>query len=261
MRGRRAFASAGYAWVMSIETPEELEQLKAAGRVVAEAIRAMRSQVRPGISTGELDRVGARVFARAGARSGPSLDYGFPGTNCISVNDEAVHGIPGRRRLREGDLVKLDVTAELDGFYADACVSVAVGNAASATLRLAAASRAALNRALPTARAGAPINTIGRTVQASVQSDGYAVCTDLMGHSIGRHIHELPNIPNYEAPGLVQPLTEGLVITIEPIIAAGRGAVREAGDGWTIKTQDGSYAAHFEHTIVITAAAPLILTA
>jgi methionyl aminopeptidase len=246
---------------MSIETPEELEQLKAVGRVVAEAIRAMRNQVRPGITTRELDLVGARVFAKAGARSGPSLDYGFPGTNCISVNDEAVHGVPGKRRLREGDLVKLDVTAELDGFYADACVSVPAGNAAHSTLKLAAASRAALNRALTTVRAGIPINTIGRTVQASVHADGYAVCTDLMGHSIGRRIHELPNIPNYDASGFDQPLTEGLVITIEPIIAAGHGAVREAGDGWTITTQDGSYAAHSEHTIVVTTGAPLILTA
>ena len=246
---------------MSIETPEELEHLKAAGRIVAEAIRAMRNRVQPGISTHELDLVGARVFARAGARSGPNLDYGFPGTNCISVNDEAVHGIPSRRRLREGDLVKLDVTAELDGFYADACVSVAVGNAARSTLKLAAASRAALNCALRTARAGVPINAIGRTVQASVRKDGYAVCADLMGHSIGRQIHELPNIPNVDAPGFDQPLTDGLVITIEPIIAAGHGAVRAAADGWTFTTQDGSYSAHSEHTIVVTAAAPLILTA
>lgn len=245
---------------MSIETPEELEHLKVAGRVVAEAIRAMRNQVRSGITTGELDLLGARVFAKAGARSGPSLDYGFPGTNCISVNDEAVHGIQGKRRLRTGDLVKLDVTAELDGFYADACVSVPVGNATHSTLKLAAASRAALNRALKAARAGVPINTIGRTVETSVHSHGYAVCTDLMGHGIGRQIHEPPNIPSYAAPGFSQPLTAGLVITIEPIIAAGRGAVRDAGDGWTIRTQDGSYAAHSEHTIVITTAAPLILT-
>jgi methionyl aminopeptidase len=114
---------------MSIETPEELDALKAVGRVVAEAIRAMRSNTRPGVSTAELDDIGARVFAEAGARSGPQQDYGFPGTTCISVNDEAVHGIPGRRVLRDGDLVKLDVTAELDGFYADACVSVPVGQA------------------------------------------------------------------------------------------------------------------------------------
>jgi methionyl aminopeptidase len=246
---------------MSIETPEELDRLKAAGRVVADAIRAMRRHVRPGITTHELDVIGARVFEHAGARSGPRLDYGFPGTNCISVNDEAVHGIPGNRHLRKGDLVKLDVTAELDGFYADACVSVPVGDAPRSTLKLAAASRTALNRALATARAGVPINHIGREIQSSVQGDGYSVCADLMGHSIGRRIHEPPNIPNYDAPGFDQPLTEGLVITIEPIIAAGDGTVRQSGDGWTITTRDGSYAAHSEHTIVITAGAPLVLTA
>jgi methionyl aminopeptidase len=246
---------------VSIETPEELEHLKAAGRVVADAIAAMRAQVRPGVSTLELDAVGARVFADAGARSGPRLDYGFPGTNCISVNDEAVHGIPSRRRLQRGDLVKLDVTAELDGYYADACVSIPVADASRLTVKLAAASRTALNRALHTARAGVPINHLGRAIQSSVQADGYSVCADLMGHGIGRRIHEPPNIPNYDAAGCDQPLTEGLVITIEPIIAAGRGQVREAGDGWTIKTRDATRSAHSEHTIVITTGAPLILTA
>jgi methionyl aminopeptidase len=245
---------------MSIESPQELEHLRAVGRVVADAIRAMRAHARPGISTLELDEIGARVFAKAGARSGPRLDYGFPGTNCISVNDEAVHGIPSRRRLRKGDLVKLDVTAELDGFYADACVSVPV-QASRSTVKLAAASRTALNRALAVARAGVPINHIGATVQASVEAAGYSVCTDLMGHSIGRRIHEPPNIPNFDGPGFHQPLTDGLVVTIEPIIAAGQGAVRDAGDGWTIKTHDHSLSAHSEHTIVITTGAPLILTA
>jgi methionyl aminopeptidase len=221
----------------------------------------MRVCARPGVTTRELDEIGGRVFAWAGARSGPQLDYGFPGVNCISVNDEAVHGIPSKRRLRNGDLVKLDVTAELDGFYADACVSVAVGDAAPSTRKLAAASRAALNRALASARAGVPINHVGHTIQTAVAAQGYSVCPDLMGHSIGRRIHEPPNIPNYDAPGFDQPLTEGLVITIEPIIAAGNGAVYTTRDGWTIKTQDGSYAAHTEHSVVITAGAPLILTA
>jgi methionyl aminopeptidase len=248
-------------FTMSIDTPEELERLKATGRVVADAIRAMRRHVRPGVTTRELDLIGARVFSKAGARSGPQLDYGFPATNCISVNDEAVHGIPSTRRLRRGDLVKLDVTAELDGFYADACVSVPVGDAPGSTVKLAAASRTALNRALATARPGVAINNLGRVIQSSVEKDGYSVCTDLMGHGIGRRIHEQPNIPNYNAPGFNQPLTEGLVVTVEPIIAAGSGAVREAGDGWTLKTSDGSYAAHSEHTIVITAGAPFVLTA
>jgi methionyl aminopeptidase len=246
---------------MSIQTPEELEQLKAAGRVVVEAIHAMRARARPGVTTLELDEIGGRVFARAGARSGPQLDYGFPGVNCISVNDEAVHGIPGKRRLRNGDLLKLDVTAELDGFYADACVSVPVGKAAPSTRKLATASRTAMNRGLATARAGVPINQVGRTIQETVAGYGYSVCPELMGHSIGRRIHEPPNIPNYDAPGFDQLLTEGLVITIEPIIAAGNGAVYGTRDGWTIKTQDGTYAAHTEHTVVITTGASLILTA
>ena len=246
---------------MSIETPEELERLKAAGRVVAQAIRAMRQRVAPGVSTAELDDIGARVFARAGARSGPALDYGFPGVNCISVNDEAVHGIPGPRRLRRGDLVKLDVTAELDGFYADACMSVPVGRSAPSTLALIAAGRVALNEALRTASAGTPLNVVGRAIETVVTGRGYAVCPELMGHGIGRRIHEWPDVPNYDAPEATEPLTEGLVITIEPIISAGSGAVRQGSDGWTVTTADGARSAHVEHTIVITRGRPLVLTA
>src|ERR1700678_294524 len=143
---------------MSVDTPEELAALKAAGRVVADAIAAMERAVSPGVTTAALDAIGAAVFARAGARSGPQLDYDFPGVNCISVNDEAVHGIPGPRRLRDGDLVKLDVTAELNGFYADACVSVPVGQVKESTRKLAHTSRKALNEALKVARVGAPLN-------------------------------------------------------------------------------------------------------
>ncbi|HEX3615181.1 MAG TPA: type I methionyl aminopeptidase [Solirubrobacteraceae bacterium] len=246
---------------MSADTPEELEALRAAGRVVAAAIAAMRAQVRPGVTTAELDEISARVFARAGARSGPQLDYGFPGTSCISVNDEAVHGIPGERLLADGDLVKLDVTAELDGFYADACVSVAVGSASSATRQLVGASEQALELALAVARAGVPLNEIGRAVESTVTRAGYSVCMDLAGHGIGRQIHEQPDVLNFHHPSFGQPLTAGLVITIEPIIAAGDGTVEEAGDGWTLRTRDGSRSAHTEHTIVITDAAPIVLTA
>lgn len=246
---------------MSIGSPEELEALKAAGRVVAEAIAAMRDAVRPGVSTAELDEISARVFTRAGARSGPQLDYGFPGTSCISVNEEAVHGVPGQRRLMDGDLVKLDVTAERDGFYADACVSVPVGSASRATRHLAAVSEQALAQALGVARAGVALNEIGRTVESTVTRHGYAVCADLAGHGIGRRIHEEPDVLNFHHPGFAQPLTPGLVITIEPIIAAGAGTVDETGDGWTLRTRDGSYSAHTEHTIVITRGAPIVLTA
>jgi methionyl aminopeptidase len=240
---------------MSIETAEELERLRAVGKVVARAMRAMREQVRAGVTTGELDEVGAKVFRAAGARSGPQLDYGFPGYNCISVNDEAVHGIPGKRKLRDGDLVKLDVTAELDGFYADACVSVPVGRSRREAEQLVKSARKALADGMKSARAGAPLNAIGKAVEQTVRGNGHSVCADLLGHGIGRQI------PAVYVPWMSEPLTEGLVLTIEPIIAAGTGAVEEAGDGWTMRTSDGTLSAHAEHTMVITKGEPLVLTA
>jgi methionyl aminopeptidase len=246
---------------MSVETEEELAALRAAGQVVADAIDAMRRAVRPGVSTGELDAVAAGVFRRAGARSGPQLDYGFPGMTCISVNDEAVHGIPGRRRLRRGDLVKLDVTAELDGFYADACTTVAAGRASTADAHLVQTARRALRAGLDAARAGAPLNGIGGAVEAAVTGRGHAVCRELMGHGIGRRIHEAPQVPNHFVSRLGQPLTDGLVLTVEPIISAGSGGVRATGDGWTIRTAEGTRAAHEEHTIVVRDGEPLVLTA
>jgi methionyl aminopeptidase len=246
---------------MSIDSDEDLEGLRAAGRVVADALRAMRARVAPGVTTAELDRVGAEVFAAAGARSGPNLAYGFPGVNCISVNDEAVHGIPGPRVLRGGDLVKLDVTAELNGYWADACVTVGVGRVATVRRRMVAATQDALERGLATARAGATTREVGAAIEREVAARGYAVCPDLAGHGIGRWIHEEPTVPSYDDPSMSAPLTEGLVITIEPIVSAGSGAVVQADDGWTIKTADRAWSAHFEHTIVITDGAPLILTA
>lgn len=245
---------------MSIETEEEFEALKAAGKVVAAAIRAMKAGVRHGVTTAELDDIGSRVFRRFGARSGPQLDYGFPGVNCISVNDEAVHGIPGKRRLQQGDLVKLDVTAELNGFYADACVSVPVGRPGIRVANLVASAHRALDNAMASARAGRPLNAIGAAVERSVRADRYAVCPDLMGHGIGRKLHEPPHVPNHYVPVLTQPLTDGLVLTIEPIVSAGSGAVRTASDGWTVKTSDGALSAHVEHTVVITGGRPLVLT-
>ena len=244
-----------------MDTPDELAALRAAGRVVAEALRAMRGAVRAGVTTGELDRVAADVFRRRGARSGPQLDYGFPGATCISVNDEAVHGIPGPRRLRPGDLVKLDVTAELDGFYADACVTVAAGRPRPSDARLTAAAGAALARALEVATAGAPVNAIGAAVEDESERHGVRVCEGLMGHGIGRRIHEPPLIPNQYLPHLAQPLSRGLVMTVEPILSAGNGRVKQTADGWTIRTVDGARAAHVEHTVVLTDDSPVIITA
>ncbi len=246
---------------MSVDTPEELSGLRAAGRVVAQTIRAMRRAVRPGITTAELDAVARREFVRTGARSGPQLDYGFPGTTCISVNDEAVHGIPGRRRLRPGDVVKLDVTAELDGFYADACRTVVVGRGRPQAINLVRTAEQALAEALKVVRAGVPLNVIGATVQSVVEARGHSVCDGLMGHGIGRRIHEVPDVPNVFEPSLSQPLHDGLVITIEPLVAVGGPAVRMGRDGWTVSTADRSLSAHAEHTIVVRDGVPLVLTA
>ena len=244
---------------MSIDDPDELAALRAAGRVVAEAIREMALRVRPGVTTQELDDVAAGVFSAHGARSAPALTYDFPGTTCISVDDECVHGIPGPRRLREGQLVKLDVTAELDGYYADACRTVAVGTLGAREQRLSAAAETALRRGLAAATAGNNVGAIGAAVQTVVERRGFSVCAELTGHGIGRAIHEEPDVPNVAWDG--PELTKGLVITVEPIIAAGAGDVYVDDDGWTIRTEDGSPSAHFEHTIVITESAPILLTA
>lgn len=247
---------------MSIKTEAELRGMRAAGRVVAETIAAMKSRVAAGVTTAELDRVAAEVFARHGARSGPQLDYDFPGVTCISVGDEVVHGVPGPRALRAGELVKLDVTAELAGFYADACETVAVAPAPSGTSRLAGAARRALRHGLGAATAGAPLNAIGAAIERSVRRDGFQVCIGLTGHGIGRRIHEEPSVPNQRFAALNQPLTEGLVLAIEPMITAGAGAVAVEPDGWTIRTLDGAVAAHAEHTVMIRSGQPpLILTA
>jgi methionyl aminopeptidase len=244
---------------VSIDHPDELAALRAVGRVVAETIRELARRVRPGVSTAELDDVAAQVFARHGARSGPMLDYDFPGTTCISLDDECVHGIPSKRRLREGQLVKLDVTAELDGFYADACRTVPVGKVKPREQRLTAAAQSALRRGLDAAHAPNNVGAIGAAVQAEVERRGFSVCAELTGHGIGRRIHEEPDVPNIAWDG--PELTNGLVITVEPIIAAGAGEVYVDDDGWTIRTEDGSPSAHFEHTIVVTDGAPILLTA
>lgn len=246
---------------MSIETHEELVGLRRAGRVVARVIRALSAAVAPGTTTAELDAIAGRIMRRAGARSGPRLDYGFPGNVCLSVGDEAVHGIPGARRLKTGELVKLDVTVELDGFYADACRTVVVGDAGGPGRRLIQTAELALAAGIRAASAGAPLNAVGGAVEQTVDARGHAVCRELMGHGIGRRIHEPPNVPNHFVAALDQPLTDGLVLTIEPIVSAGSGAVVEAGDGWTVRSADGAPTAHAEHTLVIRGAEPLVLTA
>ncbi|HXC42094.1 MAG TPA: type I methionyl aminopeptidase [Candidatus Dormibacteraeota bacterium] len=246
---------------MSINGPEELAGMRAAGAVVCLMLSAMKSAVRPGVATAELDEVGAGVMRQHGARSAPTLVYGFPGVNCISVNEEAVHGIPGKRALREGDLVKLDVTVEKNGFMADAAVTVPVGEVSEERRRLAECAERAFAKAMLVARAGFRVSEIGRAVEREVRRSGFSVIRDLGGHGIGRTIHEEPRVPNFADPEANQILTEGLVITVEPIIAAGSGRSFVAPDKWTIITSDRSASAHYEHTLVITKGAPMLLTA
>jgi methionyl aminopeptidase len=246
---------------MSINGPEELHGMRAAGAVVRQILEAMKRCVRPGVTTAELDEVGAGVMREQGARSAPALVYQFPGANCISVNEEAVHGIPGKRELRSGDLVKLDVTIEKDGFMADAAITVPVGEVTEESRLLAECAERAFTKAMLVARAGFRVSEIGRVVEREVRRSGFAVIRDLSGHGIGRTIHEDPRVPNFPDPRANQVLTEGLVITVEPIIAAGSGRTVVAKDGWTVVTADRRPSAHYEHTLVITKGQPILLTA
>ena len=246
---------------MSIRNRRDFEKLRAIGRIVRETLDRTAAAVRPGITTGELDRIGARVLADRGAVSAPPKVYGFPGALCISVNDEAIHGIPGDRAVEAGDLVKLDLVAEKEGYYADAAVTVRVGEASATAVALARCAESAFHMAAREARAGHRVYDIGRAVEQETHRCGFRVLRGLCGHGVGRTIHEEPSIPNYYDPRCRQRLHEGLVITIEPIIAVSSGEGELQADKWTIRTADRSLSAHFEHTVVITKGAPILLTA
>jgi methionyl aminopeptidase len=246
---------------MSITSDADWDGLREIGRIVRAALDAVESATRPGVATVELDHVAAAVYAEHGARSAPAMVYGFPGTILISVNDEVVHGIPGARRLQRGDVVKLDVTAEKNGYMADAARTVVLDGASDRALRLRACAEAAFEQALTVARAGNPVSAIGRAIEAEVRRRGFSVIRDLAGHGIGRTIHEPPSVPNYFDARQKDVLTEGLVVAIEPIISSGAWRVVEDRDGWTIRTRDGSATAHYEHTVVITRDRPILLTA
>jgi len=246
---------------VSIETKQDYEGMRAAGAVVAETIRRVRAAVRPGITTLELDAIAQRCFDEHGARSGPRVDYGFPRTICISVNEEAVHGIPGSRALAAGDLVTIDVTAEMNGYYGDAAETVIVESGSPIAQRLKASAEAAFRRALEHAVPGAPIWRIGHAVEMEVKRRGFRVLKDLCGHGIGRSVHEEPSVPNFRDRTARERLTENLVITIEPIVAVSASRSRTLADGWTIVSADRSLTAHHEHTMIIRNGRPELLTA
>jgi methionyl aminopeptidase len=200
-------------------------------------------------------------LARYGARSAPAITYNYPAVTCISVNDEAAHGIPGERIIQAGDLVKLDVSAELHGYFADAAITVPVQPIAPDILRLVDCARVALEQALKAARSGQPLNRIGHATETYVRGKGYTIIRELPGHGVGAALHEEPSVFNHYIPHDSQRLREGLVITIEPHVTRGKGHIKTDKDGWTLRTTDRKLVANFEHTIMITPQAPLVLTA
>jgi methionyl aminopeptidase len=246
---------------MSIDGQHDVEGLRRAGAAVAEARDTMAEHVRAGITTLELDAIGREVLRRHGARSAPQVAYDFPGTTCISVNDELAHGIPSKRVLKDGDLVNIDVSVELDGYWADSGASYAVGAVIPRLRNLLHTTRAALNDAMQEVRAGAPMRNIGRAVEKRAKRAGFRVVRDLCGHGVGRHIHEPPNVPNTFERTNREVLHEGLVITIEPFLTTGATSIYEADDGWTLRTPDRSIGAQFEHTMIVTRGAPIVVTA
>lgn len=252
--------------MITLKTPQETAKMRDAGRVVAEILSACRAAVRPGVTTGELDRIAADILKRHGATSN-FKGYGvpvlppFPGVICTSVNEQIVHGIPGKRRLKEGEIVSIDAGAIVDGWHADAAVTVAVGEVAPQAAKLIAVTEEALRRAIGAAVVGKRLGDIGAAVQRFVEGQGFTVVRNYVGHGIGRAMHEEPQVPNYGAPERGLQIKEGLCIAIEPMVNVGRPETKTLADQWTVVTADGSLSAHFEHTLWCTAEGPKVLTA
>ena len=245
---------------MTIEHASELEGLRRAGALVASILATMRDAATAGVRTRELDALGAELMRKAGARSAPQLTYGFPGATCISVNDIVAHGIPGETLLREGDLVNIDVSAELDGFFGDTGASFVVGTASPAQQRLLDAAREARDTAVAQLRAGGRLNGIGKTIESVAARRGFRVIRNLGSHGVGRALHEEPgHIPGHYVPRDNRLLHEGMVITVEPFLATHCNQAEEADDGWSLFCRKG-YGAQFEHTVVVTRDAPIVLT-
>ena len=245
---------------MTIRHPHELDGLRRAGTLVAGILAAMREQAVAGAVSRELDAHGAALTREAGARSAPALAYGFPGATCISINAVAAHGIPDGTVLRDGDLVNIDVSAELDGYFADTGASFVVGGADPTQQRLLDATREARDAAIAQLRAGDLLNGIGRTLEAVAARRGFRVIRNLASHGVGRALHEAPGtIPGHYDPRDTRRLHEGMVITVEPFLATHCSRTREGSDGWSMVCPRG-VAAQFEHTVVVTRGEPIIVT-
>lgn len=246
---------------MTIENEDDLNKLRAIGRIVYQTMMLMKKQMEVGMTTLELDEIGRKNLERHGARSAPRVTYDFPGATCISVNEEAAHGIPSERRIQAGDLVNIDVSAELDGYYGDTGATFPVPPTPPRLDYLCQSTRKALRQAMNTARAGAPINRIGAAIEKVARQSGFVTLRDLGSHGIGRSLHDEPHfIPNFHDKSDRRRLEEGQVITIEPFLSTGAEQTVTASDGWTLLTGDGNYSAQYEYTMVITRGKPIVTT-
>ncbi len=246
--------------MISVKSDKEIEMMKKAGRITGGALRHAGEMITPGMTTYELDKIIHRYIVSHGAV--PSfLGYGgFPGSACISVNDEVIHGIPGPRKLEEGDIVSVDVGAYIDGFHGDSCKTFAVGKISNEAKALMKSTEESLYMAIAMAKPGVRLGDIGYAIQKYNEDNGYSVVRQFVGHGVGRDLHEDPEVPNYGRQGRGVRLTEGMVIAIEPMINLGTEKIYVMPDEWTVRTTDGKLSAHFEHTIAITEKGAVILT-
>lgn len=246
---------------MTIETQDDVVALKKIGRIVALVLHRMLDAAKPGMTTRELDCLGERLLHENGARSAPRLTYDFPGATCISINEEAAHGIPGDRIVCAGDVLNIDVSAELNGYFADTGGTMVVPPTTSQKTRLCHATRAALGEAMKSARAGQRISAIGSAIERTAKAYGFRVIENLGSHGVGRALHEAPeHIAGYYDPNDHRLLKEGMVITIEPFLSTKSRIVNETDDGWTLAGVRGNLSAQYEHTMIITKGEPIVVT-
>ena len=234
--------------------------MRAAGKIVAESLELVRRKVGPEVRTAELDRIVENLILSRGGRPAFKGYRGYPASICASVNEEVVHGIPGERRLNNGDIISIDVGVELNGYFADAAATFPIGDVSAPTMRLIEATKKALAAGIAMARAGKRLTDISNEIQKSAESAGFSVVRDYVGHGIGQAMHEEPQIPNYGPAGMGPLINEGMVLALEPMVNEGTFEVETLGDHWTVVTRDRLLSAHFEHTVAITAADAEILT-
>ncbi|HOV51058.1 MAG TPA: type I methionyl aminopeptidase [Candidatus Cryosericum sp.] len=246
--------------MIRLKSPLEIEQMRVAGAILGDVLYEVGQMVVPGVTTKELDHAAEVRIRERGAKPGFLHYGGYPATLCVSVNEQVIHGIPGRRILQAGDVVSLDLGLIYEGFYADSATTVPCGKVSPQDEELMETTRRSLYAGIDAVHVGARLGDVGRAVQQVVEEQGMSVVRDYVGHGVGRELHEDPEVPNYGRAGTGLVLSEGLVIAIEPMVNAGRSAVRVLDDDWTVVTVDGSKSAHFEHTIAVTAQGPVILT-